>query len=120
MATQDLLVSVNTTPSFSIQFKLPDKTYQNLNGYTFWFTVKKDKSKSSVDDSEAVIKKNWSITTSLTATAVQLTLTDTTPTSTMPVGAYVYDLKVKDTTGAINLILSGNYIFCQSVTQRAI
>lgn len=117
---KELTAFVNTTPSWAIRLLKPDKTYMDLNGYSFWFTVKKDTSKSLSDDSEAVLKKTWSINVSQTTIAIQLALADTAVIATRPTGLYIYDLKMKDTTGAINTVMLGNYIFCQSVTQRAI
>lgn len=86
----------------------------NITGYTVYFTV--NMTKDSIDDEDAVIKKDITDHTDPTngKTLIQLTSTDTA----IAIGKYHYDVQYKDENNQIKTVVIGNINIIQDVTKR--
>lgn len=96
MAT--LKINKGTTYTISYRHRL-NGVAASLVGATIFFTVKAKEFDADITDANAVIKKDVTSHTDAAAglSAIALTPTDTNITP----GAYFYDLRVKDSLGAI-------------------
>jgi hypothetical protein len=75
-----------------------DGIAKNISGYTLFFTVKKNTNDLDGDDVGAQIAKTITghVTPASGITMISLTTSDTT----MNPGTYIYDIKLKDSTGS--------------------
>ena len=87
----------------------------DITGYTFFMTVKDDINNS---DTNANIKKTVTNHTDPTAgiTTIALTPTDTDIVISSSTKNYVYDVRMKDTSGNITTLLSGVFKVKQPIT----
>ena len=90
----------------------------DLTGATVFFTVKSADSINETDstDAQAVIKKTYTNIPNPTAGIVNIALSnsDTDITS----GNYLYDIKLKTSTGAMSAISAGAFDITDAVTNR--
>lgn len=101
-----------TTFKLTIVFKKDDGTYENLDGWQFYFTVKKvtDLNKS---DEVSLIKKNFN--GSNTQAYLELTPNETD----IDAKAYFYDIKYKKPNNEEQILAYGNFVVANNATRRA-
>ncbi len=80
----------------------------DITGYTFFFTVKENKT-----DTDADAKIDKTVTSLSDPTNGEVTIAVSKTDTTLPVSTstqkYVYDVRMQDTSGKITTILLGNY-----------
>lgn len=103
--------------SLNITFKNQAGEVINLTGYSVRFTVKREKDLAVDDDTQAVISKN--ITEIPNPTLGVLTLTLTNTETDLPIGAYVWDLQLKSSTGVISSTQKGSLEVINDVSKSA-
>jgi hypothetical protein len=94
-------------------------TYQkngvdSTDGATLFFTVKSDQYDTSTDDSTAIVKK----TVTMSGATNTFTIDPTDVADTVDPGDYYYDMKVKETGGAIYGVDSGTFKLIAQPTNR--
>ena len=90
-----LKVNRKNTKSYNLTIKEND-VVKDISGYTIKFTVKKNTNDLDNDDVGAIISKTITATSSVGLATITLTTSDTNVNP----GSYMYDIKLKNTTGS--------------------
>lgn len=108
----DLSMTSGDDETFSITYKDEQGNVRDISGWTFWLTVKSDRSDT---DGNAVVQKT--VTSHVDAangeTEITLTASDTDGLS----GAYWYDMQRKDSSGNVKTFMLGRLIIEEDVTE---
>jgi hypothetical protein len=90
-----LKINRKNTASYNLTIT-EDDVAKNINGYTVKFTVKKNTNDLDNDDVDAIIAKTVTATSSVGLVTISLTTSDTTVNP----GSFMYDIKLKNSTGS--------------------
>ena len=111
----DLETFKSDSPDYEITVKDSAGTVIDITGYTFYMTIKEN-----IDDTDANAKVSKIVTSHTDATngetTISLSSTDTNQTVSSSTQKYVYDIRMKDTTGKVTTLLHGNFKIKQAVT----
>ena len=90
-----LKINRKNTASYNLTIT-EDDVVKNINGYTVKFTVKKNTNDLDNDDVDAIIAKTVTATSSVGLVTISLTTSDTAVNP----GSFMYDIKLKNSTGS--------------------
>lgn len=112
MYWRNLEIARKTNKTYGIEFKKNGQSI-DITNWTIYFTVKENIKDS---DAEAKIKKDIATHSDPIngKSIIPLRVEDTT----LPAGNYYYDIKIKDDSGNIKILISGRIKFTETVTQR--
>lgn len=110
----DLEVHKGDSQDIVITVKDSNGVATDITGYTFFFTVKEDKTDT---DADAKIDKTVTSLSDPTngETTIAVSKTDTDLTVSSSTQKYVYDVRMKDTSDKITTLLIGNYKILEPV-----
>lgn len=109
----DLIMRTNNTNVLDCWFIDDDDDSIVITGATIFFTIK---SKTTDLDTAAILKKDITTLTDSAAGEAKITLTSTDTASLL--GNYIYDIKIKLSTGEIYTCAEGTITFRKSLSTR--
>lgn len=111
----DLEAYKGDSQDYNITVKDASDVAINITGYTFFMTIKEN---ATDTDANAKVKKTVTSHTSPTTgvTKISLTGADTTLAVSSSTQKYVYDIRMKDTSGNVTTLLNGVFKVLQPVT----
>lgn len=111
----DLEVYKGDSKDINLTIQDSSGTAIDITGYSFYMTVK---SNATDSDDDAVIDKEVTSHTDASSgeTTISLSTTDTNQTVSSSTNKYVYDVRMKDTSGKVTTLLSGNFKVLQNIT----
>lgn len=119
MATTKLKINRGTTYKRTVTYK-KDGVVTSLVGGDAYFTMKTTEFDSSVDDSTAIIKKDYLDLSGDDATnGIVVISIDPTDTNLLEPKEYYYDIKIKDPDGSLYKVDEGIIVLDGSPTNRA-
>ena len=112
----DLETFQGDSPDYVMTVKNSAGTPIVITGYTFYMMVKE-----SVDDLDASAKISKTVTSHSDPTngetTISLSTANTNQTVSSSTQKYVYDIRMKDTSGKVTTLLNGNFKIKQPITR---
>jgi len=113
LSSLDLIINAKTTKTYELIFTQSTGNYQDITGWTIYFTVKEN-----FKDTDSLAKIRKDITSHSDAsngkTLIELSTVDTDLT-----GNYYYDIRFKTADNEVGEICSGRIKFISAITNRA-